>query len=367
RAPRWAIAHKFPAIEVITRIDAIDIQVGRTGSLTPVARLTPVSLAGVVVRNVTLHNFQELQRKDIRPGDHVVVRRAGDVIPEVVGVAVLAEPRQPLPMVPACCPECGSQVLQPEGEAVARCSGGLICPAQRRESLCHFASREAMNIDGLGEKLIDQLLQAGLVQDIADLYQIDRHALISLERMGGKSADNLQQAIENSKHVALDRFLYALGIREVGVVTARQLANHFTTLEAIMNASVPDLLAVSEIGPVAASRIDAFFREEHNRTVIQRLFDAGISYYLEQRPMQQNQPLAGKNVVLTGTLASMTRQQAKARLEALGAKVTATVSRHTGLVVAGANPGSKQNEARTLGITIIDESAFLQLLDGEKV
>ncbi|MBF0124577.1 MAG: NAD-dependent DNA ligase LigA [Magnetococcales bacterium] len=371
RAPRWAVAHKFPAIEVVTEVEAIDIQVGRTGALTPVARLIPVAVAGVVVRNVTLHNFQELQRKDIRPGDDVVVRRAGDVIPEIVRLAAPAEPRQLLLTLPSHCPVCGAQVIQLEGEAAARCAGGLVCPAQRRETLQHFASREAMNIDGLGEKLIDQLLQAELVRDVADLYRLERAALLRLERMGEKSADNLLQAIERSKSVALDRFLYALAIREVGVATARQLARHFVALEPIMNASIAELRVIPDIGPVVAARIDAFFREAHNRAMIGRLLDAGVSCYWQQQPVTHQQRsqegLAGKTVVLTGTLVSMTRQEARAQLELLGAKVTTSVSRTTAMVVAGSDPGSKYAQAQALGIPIVDEPALLQLLGGEKI
>lgn len=364
RAPRWATAHKFPAQEETTRLLAIEVQVGRTGALTPVARLEPVFVGGVTVTNATLHNADEIQRKDVRVGDRVVVRRAGDVIPEIV--RSIPEHRQgdpPVWTMPQYCPECGSAVEQVEGESVARCTGGLVCPAQRRRALEHFASRTAMDIDGLGEKVIAQLVERDLVHSPADLYRLDRDTLIGLDRMGEKSADNLLQAIERSKRVRLGRLLFALGIREVGVVTAEALARHFGSIEALGQASVEALEAVRDVGPVVARHVHAFFDEAHNRQVIRELNEAGLEIEPEAPAASADElPLAGASYVLTGTLSGMTRSQAKQRLEALGARVSGSVSKKTTAVIAGEKPGSKLDRAQELGIEIHDEAALESLL-----
>ncbi|HHH35732.1 MAG TPA: NAD-dependent DNA ligase LigA [Gammaproteobacteria bacterium] len=363
RAPRWAIAHKFPAQEELTRVLAIDVQVGRTGALTPVARLEPVFVGGVTVTSATLHNEDEVRRKDVRVGDTVIVRRAGDVIPEVVAVVKERRPRGARPFrMPKKCPVCGSEVVRAEGEAIARCSGGLFCPAQRKEAIRHFASRRAMDIEGLGDKLVDQLVERGLVKDVADLYTLSEDQLAGLERMGRKSAANLVAALERSKTTSLARFLYALGIREVGEATAQTLAAHFGSLEALMDADEEALQAVPDVGPVVAAHIRAFFRQKHNREVIRRLRDLGVRWPEQPPRKAEALPLAGKTFVLTGALESMTRDEAKARLQALGARVSGSVSRRTDCVVAGADPGSKYRKARELGVSIIDEAAFLALL-----
>ncbi len=363
RAPRWAVAHKFPAQEELTRVLDIDVQVGRTGALTPVARLEPVFVGGVTVTNATLHNEDEIHRKDVRVGDTVIVRRAGDVIPEVVAVVKERRPPGTRPFhMPKRCPACGSEVVRAEGEAIARCSGGLFCPAQRKEAIKHFASRRAMDIEGLGDKLVDQLVDKGLVKDVADLYELDEATLAGLERMGEKSAANLKAAIEKSKHTTLARFLYALGIREVGEATAQALAGHFGSLEKLMSADEAALQAVPDVGPVVAAHILAFFRQRHNRDIIRRLRRLGVHWEEAAAPPREDLPLAGKTFVLTGTLSSMTRDEAKARLQALGARVSGSVSRRTDCVVAGADPGSKYDKARELGVEIIDESRFLALL-----
>lgn len=365
RAPRWAIAHKFPAEEALTQVLTIGVQVGRTGAITPVARLQAVQVGGVTVTSATLHNQAEVERKDVRVGDTVVVRRAGDVIPEIVRVV----PGRRLPgarpfVLPTVCPECHSEVVQADGEAVARCSGGLFCPAQRRQAIRHFASRRAMDIEGLGEKLVEQLVAGGLVRTAVDLYQLTKEQLAALERMGDKSSENLLQAIEKSKATTLPRFLYAMGIRGVGEATAQVLAHHFGSLEALQAAQVESLETVPDIGPVVAQHIFSFFRQAHNQEVIQGLRDAGVSWASgPQTPAQRPRPLSGKTFVLTGTLKSMGREQAKARLELLGARVASSVSRHTDFVVAGADPGSKLGKARSLGIPILDEEGFLGLLD----
>lgn len=365
RAPRWAIAHKFPAQEETTRLLDIEVQVGRTGALTPVARLEPVFVGGVTVTNATLHNIDEIRRKDVRPGDYVVVRRAGDVIPEIV--RSIPERREgelePWEM-PDRCPECDSAVEQVEGEAVARCTGGLVCPAQRKRALEHYASRAAMDIDGLGEKVIAQLVDRDLVHSPADLYHLDRETLAGLDRMGEKSAENLVQALEDSRKVALGRLLFALGIREVGEVTARALARHFGTLDKLADASVEDLEAVRDVGPVVARHVHAFFDEAHNRKVIDALLEAGVEYEVEEATADAGAlPLADCTYVLTGSLSGLTRSQAKKRLEALGARVTGSVSKNTTAVIAGESPGSKLDKARELGIDILDEDALVTLLE----
>ncbi|RME32940.1 MAG: NAD-dependent DNA ligase LigA, partial [Gammaproteobacteria bacterium] len=314
RAPRWAIAHKFPPEEELTVVEDIEVQVGRTGALTPVAKLRPVRVGGVTVTSATLHNELEVARKDVRVGDTVVVRRAGEVIPEVVRVVLERRPPGTRPFrMPDRCPVCGSEAILPEGEAVRRCTGGLFCPAQKVRAIIHFASRRAMDIEGLGDKLVEQLVEKGLVNDVADIYELRHEQLASLERMGDKSARNLLEAIERSKQTTLARFLYALGIREVGEATAATLAGHFGSLEAIMEADEERLMEVPDIGPVVAANIAAFFRQKHNREVIRRLLKAGIRWPRPRRPAAA-QPLAGKTFVLTGTLSGMTREEAKERI-----------------------------------------------------
>jgi len=362
RAPRWALAHKFPAEEEMTRLLAIDVQVGRTGALTPVARLEPVFVGGVTVTNATLHNEDEIRRKDVRAGDWVVVRRAGDVIPEVARAIHSRRTGELAPFrMPKTCPECGSAVERIEGEAVSRCSGGLFCPAQRKHSIRHFASRKAMDIEGLGDKLVDQLVEAGLVHTVADLYHLTHAQLASLERMGGKSAENLLQALENSKKPSLDRLLYALGIREVGEVTAHSLAAHFGSMEALQQADEKTLTEVSDVGPIVASHVVAFFQQQNNREVIQALQDAGVDWQPVEKPAGQ-QPLAGQTWVLTGSL-SMPRIQFKNQLEALGARVSGSVSGKTSVVLAGEAAGSKLEKARRLGVKVMSESEFLDYLE----
>lgn len=362
RAPRWAIAQKFPAQEEMTRLLAIDIQVGRTGALTPVARLEPVNVAGVTVTNATLHNEEEIRRKDIRVGDMVVIRRAGDVIPQVVR-SIPEQRTADLPpfQMPAQCPVCGSDVIRDADEAVIRCSGGLFCPAQRRQAIRHFAARRAMDIEGLGDKLVDQLVTLGMVETPADLYQLEPEALERMERMGRKSAENLLEALEKSKRTSLGRFLFALGIREVGEATARSLANHFGDLEPIMLADVDALLQVPDVGPVVAEHLYTFFRQTHNQEVIRALLEAGIRWEPVRVPDAAAQPLAGKVFVITGTL-SQPREQIKQRLTSLGAKVTGSVSKKTDYLVAGAEAGSKLAKAEALGVAVLDEAGLQRLL-----
>ena len=365
REPRWAVAHKFPAQEELTVVEAIEVQVGRTGAITPVARLKPVFVGGVTVTNATLHNADEVARKDVRVGDTVVVRRAGDVIPEVVGVVLERRPpgTQPFTM-PALCPVCGSRVVRPEGEAVARCVGGLYCRAQRKEAIRHFASRRAMDIDGLGDKLVEQLIERNLVHDPADLYALDATTLAGLERMGAKSAANLVEALERSKNTSLERFLYSLGIREVGEATARALARYLGTLEALLAADETRLLQVPDVGPVVAAAILAFFQEPHNQEVLTRLLAAGVRWPATAVQTSTGESLTGKSFVLTGTLESLTRDQASERLRALGAKVAGSVSKKTDYVVAGHDAGSKLDKARELGVRVLDEAGLLSLLEG---
>ncbi|HEX7079664.1 MAG TPA: NAD-dependent DNA ligase LigA [Gammaproteobacteria bacterium] len=364
RAPRWAIAHKFPAQEELTTVRRIEFQVGRTGALTPVARLEPVFVGGVTVSNATLHNIDELHRKDVREGDTVIVRRAGDVIPEIVAVVPERRPSGTRVVeLPAHCPVCGSDVVRADGETIARCVGGLHCPAQRREAIKHFASRRAMDIDGLGTKLIEQLVDRGTIQTPADLYDLEPEELMQLERMGEKSAQKLKQALEKSKSTTLARFLYALGIREVGEATASALAASFGSIDAVMEATEEELQNVPDVGPVVAAHVRAFFQEPHNRTVIKKLIDKGIHWPAPQRPTSTKSPLAGKTVVLTGTLSSMTREEAKDRLTELGAKVASSVSKATDYVVVGENPGSKAKRAEELGVPIVVEQELLDWIN----
>jgi DNA ligase (NAD+) len=363
RAPRWAIAHKYPAQEQMTVVLDVEFQVGRTGAVTPVARLQPVSVGGVTVSNATLHNMDEVERKDIRIGDTVIVRRAGDVIPEVVSVVIERRSKSVKKIrLPKKCPICGSDVVREETDAVARCSGELYCPAQRKETIRHFASRRALDIEGLGDKLVEQLVDAGLIQHVADVYHLNRDQLAGLERMGEKSADNLLQALQKSKTTTLARFIYALGIREVGEATAAALARHFGGLDAVLEADAEQLQQVPDVGPVVAQHIVAFFQQAHNRQVIGKLRKAGV-HWPEHMPKHAGpQPLAGKTYVLTGTLAGMTRDAAKAKLEELGAKVAGSVSKNTSAVVAGENPGSKLDKAQELGVPVLDEAQLLRLL-----
>ena len=364
REPRWACAHKYPPEEALTVVEDIDVQVGRTGKLTPVARLKPVFVGGVTVSNATLHNEDFIAELGLKIGDTVVVRRAGDVIPEVV--RVLPERRTGAEkdfVMPDHCPVCGSETFRDEEEKDTRCTGGLFCPAQRRESLVHFASRLALNIDGLGEKVIDQLLEAGLIQTPADLYRITEEKLLTLERFGKKSAANLVEAIEKSKETTLARFIYALGIRHVGESTARDLAQHFRSLEALMSAEADTLLKVNDVGEVIAQSIIHFFEEPHNRHVIENLVDLGV-HWPTPEASAVNDLVSGKTFVLTGTLPSMGREEAKALLLAQGAKVASSVSKKTDYVVAGAEAGSKLEKAQALGVAVIDEAKMLEMLKG---
>ena len=365
REPRWAVAHKFPAEEMTTQVLGIDVQVGRTGALTPVARLQPVFVGGVTVTNATLHNEDEIRRKDVRVGDIVVVRRAGDVIPEVVKVLVEQRPSRTRPFVmPERCPECGSRVVRLPDEAVARCSGGLVCPAQRKQALLHFASRRAMDIEGLGDKLVEQLVDAGIVHTPADLYKLGIAALAELERMAEKSAANVIAAIDRSRSTTLARFIFALGIRHVGETTAKDLARHFGRLDALMEADEAALLDVRDVGNVLAQSLLQFFAEPHNREVIAQLRAAGV-HWAEVTPRRAPLgALAGKTFVLTGSLATMSREEAKERIERLGGKVAGSVSKKTTYVVAGSEPGSKLDRANELGVAVLDEYQFKELIDG---
>ena len=366
REPRWAVAHKYPAQEEITELLDIEVQVGRTGALTPVARLRPVFVGGVTVTNATLHNQDEIDRKDVRVGDQVIVRRAGDVIPEVVG-PVLERRDGELPRFDllACypqCPICGSQVVRAEDEAVARCSGGLVCPAQRKQALLHFAHRRAMDIDGLGEKLVDQLVDAAIVKTPVDLYRLGVTALANLERMADKSAAKLLAAIERSRETTLERFIYALGIRNVGETTARDLARAFGSIDVLRAASLDELQQVPDVGPIVAQCVSEFFAEPHNLEVVEQLRAAGV-HWEEGEPQRPAGVLLGKTLVLTGTLPSMSRDQAKARIEAAGGKVSGSVSKKTDYLVSGSEAGSKLDKANKLGVEVIDEAGLLALLD----
>jgi DNA ligase (NAD+) len=362
RAPRFALAHKFPAQEAMTELLGIDLQVGRTGAITPVARLAPVFVGGVTVTNATLHNEDEITRKDVRIGDTVVVRRAGDVIPEVVGPVLSARPAhaQVFQMVSAC-PVCGSTIEKPEGEAVARCTGGLFCGAQRKQSLIHAVGRKALDIEGLGDKLVEQLVDRARVKSLADLFTLTVTELQAYDRMGVKSAQNIVQAIEAARQPALDRFIFALGIRHVGQATASDLARHFGSIEGLMRASEAELLSVSDVGPVVAQSIEHFFSEPHNREVVAALLDQGIEPQpLATRPQQSG--LSGLTFVLTGTLPTWTREQAAEAILSAGGKVSGSVSKKTAYVVAGEDAGSKLTKAQSLGVSVIDESGLKALL-----
>lgn len=365
RAPRWAVAYKFPAQEEMTVVESIEVQVGRTGAITPVARLTPVFVGGVTVSNATLHNEDEIRRKDVRMGDTVIIRRAGDVIPEVV--KVITDKRPPTAQqftMPTHCPVCGADIEREPGEAVARCSGGLFCEAQRKEALKHFASRKAMDIDGLGDKIVEQLVDCGLVHDPADLFSLSHAQLTGLERMGDKSADNLLQALDNARETRFQRFLFALGIREVGEATARALALHFSSLETLMQAQAPELQEIEDIGPVVVHHIETFFQQPENRAVIERLLAAGI-HWPNEEPAYEASELNGKTLVLTGSLEKLSRSEAKEKLLSLGAKVAGSVSGKTDYVVAGRDAGSKLNKAEKLGVAVVDESQLLKWLGRE--
>jgi len=361
RAPRFAIAHKYPAQEEITTVLGIDVQVGRTGAITPVARLAPVLVGGVTVTNATLHNEDEVRRKDVRIGDTVVVRHAGDVIPEIVSVVLDRRPSNTQVFVmPTRCPVCESHIERLSDEAVARCSGGLFCAAQRKQALLHFAQRRAMDIEGLGDKIVDQMVDLNLVRTPADLYHLGFAALVNMERMGEKSADNLLQSIAQSKKTTLARFIFGLGIRHVGESTAKDLAKHFGGIRALMDAPMDELLMVNDVGPVVADSIVSFMSEPHNREVIEQLLVSGIEFQNEERITTVD--LSGKTFVLTGTLPTLSRDQAKELLEAAGAKVAGSVSQKTSFVVAGSEAGSKLDKATELGIPILDEVALLKLL-----
>ncbi len=362
RAPRWAIARKFPAEEAVTQLLAIDVQVGRTGALTPVARLTPVTVGGVVVTNATLHNFQELQQKDVREGDTVIIRRAGDVIPEIVRVANDDPSNRNHPFVtPEICPVCGSGLLQEQDQVVIRCSAGLFCPAQRKETIKHFASRKAMDIDGLGDKIVNQLLEANLISTSADLYRLELAQLGELPRFGEKSATNLLASIEESKSTTFARFLYALGIREVGETTAKRLASHYADLDALMHSDEVTLEEIDDIGPVVARHIVSFFQQTHNTEVVEQLLASGIHWEVFEDQVEDTR-LRGQRFVLTGTLETFTRDQLKQQLENLGATVVGSVSSKTDFVVAGSNPGSKLEKAKQIGIQILTEQELFDML-----
>ena len=364
REPRWAVAHKYPAQEQLTRVVGIDIQVGRTGKLTPVAKLAPVFVGGVTVTNATLHNEDEARRKDVRVGDTVIVRRAGDVIPEVV--SVLLERRvQDAPQFTmlAKCPVCGSDAVREEGEADHRCSGGLFCAAQRKEAILHFAHKRAVEIDGLGDKLVEQLVDAQVIRTLPDLYRLGFAALASLDRMADKSARNLVAALEKSKQTTLARFVFGLGIRHVGEATAKALARHFGTLNSIMDAASDQLLEVADVGPIVAKSIRTFFDQPHNREVVEQLRACGVTWEEGEPAAVVFRPLSGKTFVITGTLPTLSRDEAKERIEAAGGKVAGSVSSKTDYLVAGAEAGSKLAKAQTLGVAVIDEVAFLKLME----
>ncbi len=363
RAPRWALAHKFAAQEELTRVRAIEVQVGRTGAITPVARLEPVFVGGVTVSNATLHNYDEIKRLDVRVGDSVIVRRAGDVIPEVVSVLHERRPKNSREWnFPEKCPVCGSDIVFDEGGVIARCSGGLFCDAQVKETIKHFASRRAMDIEGLGSKLVEQMVDAGVIKTVADIFELDKETLVSLERLGEKSADNLLAAIDAARKTTLPRFLFALGIPQIGETTAGQLASYFGHLDAIMSAGEEALQEVPDIGPVVAHNVVEFFAQDHNREVIDALVDkAKIAWPAVQR-VADDARLKGKTFVLTGSLSGMSRTEAREKLVALGAKVSSSVSGKTDYVVAGADPGSKLDKAERLGVAVIDEDALMEML-----
>jgi len=379
REPRWAVAHKFPAQEQLTKVLAIDIQVGRTGKLTPVARLEPVFVGGTTVSNATLHNLFEVRKKDVRVGDVVIVRRAGDVIPEVVGrvapaFADAANPmgQAPVPVprvpyipnfhMPRVCPVCGSAVVRETGEANHRCVGGLFCSAQRKQAILHFAQRRAVEIEGLGDKLVEQMVDANVIRNLPDLYRLGFTALVGLERMADKSAQNIVDALEKSKQTTLPRFLFGLGIRHVGEATAKELARHFGGLDAIMEASEEALLQVSDVGPIVAKSIRTFFDQAHNREVVEQLRACGIRWEEGAPTSDAPKPLAGMTFVLTGTLPTLGRDDAKDKIEAAGGKVSGSVSKKTSYVVAGSEAGSKLTRAQELGVAVLDEAALLEML-----
>ena len=363
REPRWAVAHKYPAQEQLTTVLAIDVQVGRTGKLTPVAKLAPVFVGGVTVTNATLHNEDEARRKDVRVGDTVIVRRAGDVIPEVVSVLLDKRVGNPEPFsLPRQCPVCGSDAVREEGEVDYRCSGGLFCGAQRKQALLHFAQRRAVEIEGLGDKLVEQLVDAGVVKTLPDLYRLGLTSLLALDRMAEKSAQNILAALEKSKRTTLPRFLFGLGIRHVGEATAKELARHFGQLDRIMDASLEALSEVNDVGPVVAQSIRTFFDQPHNREVVEQLRACGVTWEEGEPAERAPQPLAGKTFVLTGTFPTLKREDAKALLEAAGAKVAGSVSKKTDYVVAGTDAGSKLDKANELGVAVIDERALLAIL-----
>ena len=366
RAPRWAIAFKFPAQEQLTWVHDVEFQVGRTGAITPVARLEPVQVAGVIVSNATLHNADEIERLGLRIGDRVVIRRAGDVIPQVVNVVIAERPEETREVLfPAHCPVCGSEVERVEGESVTRCTGGLICGAQRKEALKHFVSRRALDVDGMGDKIIDQLVEKEYVDTPADLFRLTAGKLTGLDRMGPKSAQNVIDALEKAKSTTLARFLYALGIREVGEATAANLANHFGELQKVMDADLEALIAVPDVGKVVAAHVRNFMEEESNREVIRQLTEEiGIHWpqVVVVKAEEIDSPFAGKTVVLTGSLSQMNRDDAKAQLIALGAKVSGSVSKKTDLLIAGEAAGSKLAKAQELGIEVIDEAEMIRLL-----
>ena len=366
REPRWAVAHKYPAQEELTTVLAIDVQVGRTGKLTPVAKLAPVFVGGVTVTNATLHNEDEARRKDVRIGDTVIVRRAGDVIPEVVGV--ILEKRQAgaeIFTMPHICPVCASPAVRDEDEADYRCTGGLFCGAQRKQAFLHFAQRRAVEVDGLGEKLIDQLVDAGVIRTLPDLYKLGLTALVQLDRMAEKSALNILKALEASKETSLPRFIYGLGIRHVGEATAKEFARHFGTLDALMNASLEELLQVADVGPIVAQSVLTFFAQAHHQEIVAQLRACGVRWPEGPPAERASLPLAGKTIVLTGTLPNLGRDEAKAMLEAAGAKVAGSVSQKTSYVVAGSEAGSKLEKALALGVPVLDELGLLALLKGD--
>ncbi len=365
REPRWAVAHKFPAQEQLTTVLSIDVQVGRTGKLTPVAKLAPVFVGGVTVTNATLHNEDEARRKDVRVGDTVVVRRAGDVIPEVV--SVLPEKRLPDAMLftmPAQCPVCGSTAVREEGEADHRCSGGLFCSAQRKQAILHFAQRRAVEVEGLGDKLVDQLVDSGIIRTLPDLYRLGLTSLAALDRMADKSAQNIVDALQVSKQTTLPRFLFGLGIRHVGEATAKALARHFGSLDAIMDASVEGLLEVADVGPVVAQSIHTFFEQPHNREVVAQLRACGLQWEEGAPAERKPTPLSGKTLVITGTLPTLSRDQAKDLIEGAGGKVAGSVSKKTHYLLAGLEAGSKLDKARELGVAVIDENGLKELING---
>ena len=368
REPRWAVAHKFPAQEEITRVLAIEVQVGRTGAITPVARLEPVFVGGVTVSNATLHNLDEVRRKDVRVGDAVIVRRAGDVIPEVVRVVLDRRPADTVEFaLPSHCPECASLVERPEGEAIARCTGGMICPAQRKGMLLHFAQRRALNIEGLGDKLVEQLVDADLVHEAADLFVLTQEQLAGLDRMGEKSAASVIVELKKVKQAELHRFIFALGIRHVGETTAKDLARHFRSIDAVMNADENTLLQVHDVGPIVAASIQHFFANPKNRTAVERLLACGFEFTPIAQPVAVLATVSGKTFVLTGTLPTLKREDAKAMIEAAGGKVGGSVSKKTHYVVSGAEAGSKLDDAIRLGVTVLHESQLKNLLNSDQI